>query len=178
MEDKYEDWGESFDDKDSADWEDYLGGPDDDEIERYYENIANTYEDEYYEEPLDYGEEDCEEEETDEKTKNDSASRMEEIVEWLSESKLARKFSSREGFFVPKGPHVRLNDGSIVDLLEWLSDEGIKGGTAVAGYSVVYSKPENEYGEKLSFFKIIIDAPFSPASKGKKGSEFDDDIPF
>ena len=154
-----------------------MGGPDDDEIERYYENIDQTYEEEY-EEPFIYCEEDVEEEETDEETSNESVSRMEEIVEWLSDSKLARKFGNKEGFFVPKGPHVRLKDGSIVDLLDWLFEEGIKGGTAVAGYSVVYSRSGSEYAEKLSFLKIIVDAPFSPISKVEEETEFDDDIPF
>lgn len=172
-----EDWSCSFDDLDGSDWANHMGGPDDDEIERYYENIAQTYEEEY-EEPLSYCEEDFEKEEMDEETNNESASRMEEIVEWLAESKLARKFRNKEGFFVPKGPHVRLKDGSIVDLMDWLFDEGVKGGAAVAGYSVVYSKPGSEYGEKLSFFKIIVDAPFLPISKGEKETEFDDDIPF
>ncbi len=172
-----EDWGQSFDDMDGVDWANYMGGPDDDEIERYYEDIAQTYEEEYHDDPIDY-EEEFEKAEMDEETNNKSVSRMEEIVDWLSESKLARKFRNKEGFFVPKGPHVRLKNGSIVDLLDWLFDEGIKGGVAVAGYSVVYSKPESKYGEKVSFFKIIIDAPFSPVSKANEETKFDDDIPF
>ena len=135
------------------------------------------YEEEY-EEPLNYCEEDFEEEEMDEETNDESVSRMEEIVQWLSESKLAIKFRNKEGFFVPKGPHVRLKDGGIVDLLDWLFNEGVKGGATAAGYSVVYSKPGSEYGEKLSFFKIIVDAPFSPASNVEGEIEFDDDIPF
>ncbi len=48
----YEDWSQSFDDMDAADWENYMGGPDDDEIDRYYENYENldqAYEEEYME---------------------------------------------------------------------------------------------------------------------------------
>jgi len=44
MEDECEDWGKTFDDKDGSDWEDYLGGPDDDEIEGYCQDIVQTYE--------------------------------------------------------------------------------------------------------------------------------------
>lgn len=42
-----EDWGRSFDDMDGGDWANQMGGPDDDEIEWYYENIPQTYEEEY-----------------------------------------------------------------------------------------------------------------------------------
>jgi hypothetical protein len=31
------DWGVAFDDLDAADWEDYLGGPDDDVLEAFYD---------------------------------------------------------------------------------------------------------------------------------------------
>lgn len=37
------DWGNDFDDFDAADWESYLGGPDDDELEWFDDR------------PLDYG---------------------------------------------------------------------------------------------------------------------------
>jgi len=39
--DAFEDWGQTFDDMDSADWNDYLGGPDDDQIEEHYESMIN-----------------------------------------------------------------------------------------------------------------------------------------
>lgn len=168
-----EDWARSFDDMDGADWADYMGGPDDDEIESYYEGQ------EEFEGPLDHVEENFGEEDTSEEANHWSVSRMKEIVEWLADSKLARKFRNREGFFVPKGPCVRLKDGSVVDLLNWLFEEGIKGGVAIAGYSVVYSKPNSGYGEKLSFFTTIVEAPFEPPSKAIQEMDFeDDDIPF
>ena len=102
---------------------------------------------------------------------------MYEIVEWVAESKLAIKFKSKQGFFIPKGPHVRLQDGSIIDLLSWLFNEGIKGGVSVAGYSIVYTPPDSKYGEKLSFFTIIVDAPFMSISKNDNEHGYDD-IPF
>jgi hypothetical protein len=173
-----EDWGQSFDDMDGVDWANHMGGPDDDEIERYYDNVVHTYEEEHYSDPLGYDEEGYEEQEMDEEESEYSISRMEEVVEWLSVSKLAKKFRSKEGFFVPKGPHVRLTDGNVIDLIEWLFKEGIKGGVAVGGYSVVYSKSGSEYGEKLSFFKIVVDAPFSLLSKEDEVTALDDEIPF
>jgi len=163
MNDEYEDWGESFDDKESSDWEDYLGGPDDEEIEsRFEREMESTREKNSERESERYDEENFEIEVSDEEIENEQASRMEEIVEWLSGSKLASKLIAKDGFFVSKGPYVRLKGGNTVDLIEWLLNEGIKGGVAVAGYSVVSSKLESGYGERLSFFRIIIDAPFSP----------------
>ena len=176
--DRYEDWGCSFDDQGPEFWEDYYGGPDDSVIESYYESYVQNYEEEYYEEPLEHEEENFVRQTMDEEESEGTVSRTKEIVKWLSESKLARRFRNREGFFVPKGPHVRLKDGSIVDLIEWLLEEGIKGGAAVAGYSIIYSKPGSEYGEKLSFFKIIVDAPFLSLSKENEETGLDDDIPF
>ena len=171
------DWGQSFDDMDGVDWADHMGGPDDDEIEKHYENIAQQYEDEEYEEQIDFRDEYFEEEETDEETRNEHVSRIEEIIEWLAGSKLARRFRSREDFFVLKGPHVRLKDGSVIDLLDWLFEEGLKGGYDISGYRIIYSKYGSEYGEKLSFFKIF-DAPFEPLSKANKVARFEyDDIP-
>jgi len=173
-----EDWECSLDDQGPEYWEDYLGGPDESAIESYYENLAQDYEDEHHDDPLECDEDESEGQEMEEEENQKPISRKQEIVNWLCESKLARKFRNREGFFVPRGPHVRLKDGSVVDLLDWLFDEGIKGGMAVAGYSVAHSKPGSEYGEKLSFFKIVVDAPFLPRSGSNKETEFDDDIPF
>jgi hypothetical protein len=82
---------------------------------------------------------------------------------WLENSELARRFKNSNGFFVPKGSHVHLMDDSIVDLLNWLDAEGIKGGKTISNYSIVYTAPDGRDGEKLSFHKIIIvEAPFSP----------------
>ncbi len=174
-----EDWGESFDDRDGSDWADHMGGPDDDEIERRYEDMCQAYDEEYEEAASNFLAEDFEENDMDEDAENGPASRIEEIVEWLSDSKLARKFQNKEGFYVLKGPNVRFKDGSVIDLIDWLLEEEIKGGTSVAGYSIVYSQPGSEYGEKLSFFKIIVDAPFEPPSRlNQEDNSGDDDIPF
>ena len=173
-----EDWGDLFDDQDSEYWENYLSGPDDDQLESYYESFDESYGEEDYDEPVGDPEEEWGDDDMDEEEGEKDASRKEEIVEWLSCSELARPFRSGDGFFIPKGPHVRLKDGSVLDLIDWLFHEGIKGGVAVAGYSVVYSKPGSKYGEKLSFLKIVIDAPFSPKNESVDIRDLEDDIPF
>lgn len=54
---EYEDWSESLDDNESSYWEDFLGGPDDDQIVAYNERAA-VYDDEGYDEsPLELVEE-------------------------------------------------------------------------------------------------------------------------
>lgn len=174
----YEDWGCSLDDKGAEFWDEYLGGPDDEDLERYYEDLAQD------QALYSFGEDDDENQSDNEVgamsyvDQEAPASRLEEIVQWLSKSSLARKFKEREGFFVRKGSHVRLKDGNVVDLLEWLFDEGLKGGIAVSDYSIVYSSPESPYGEKLSFFKVVVDAPFSRRKLQPNNGVFDDDIPF
>lgn len=151
-----EDWSQSLDDMDSGDWEKHLGGPDEDTIEKFYEKKSEETE------PGDF-----EMEKTDfevfEEYYDNGSSRQKEIIAWLENSILARRFTNSNSFFVPRGSHVHLMDGSIVDLLDWLDAEGIKGGRTIANYSIVYTAPDGRDGEKLSFYKIIIiEAPFSP----------------
>ena len=106
-------------------------------------------------------------------------SRTEEIVEWLAESKLANEFRNGEmGFFVSKGPQVRLKDGAVLDLLEWLFTEGVEDSKVISGYSISYSGSDSAHGEKLSFSKVTVDAPFSLSQNGEEGDDLDDDIPF
>lgn len=108
-----------------------------------------------------------------------SDSRAGEIIEWLSQSELAHEFKKGEGFLVGKGPLVRLTDGTTMDLFDWLSEEGLAGGSTVAGYSVAYSGPDSEYGEKLSFFKVeAVDVPFSRRSSEVAPALDDEEIPF
>ena len=169
-----EDWSESLDDMEPGDWEDHFGGPDDKEFElmdkyQEYENIeVDSFELDRVNKPyannIDSGQK-----------SNQNVTREEEIINWLISSKLSINFKNNKGFFVPKGPHVRLANGSVVDLLEWLVEEGIKGGKAISGYSIAYTEPGGKYGEKLSFFKIVLDTPFSPKSSNLKGSSKNDE---
>ena len=41
----------------------------------------------------------------------------------------------------------------------------------VAKYSMRYSPPSNRFGEKLSFFEITLEAPFSRASAAPKPND-------
>ena len=176
-----EDCTENFDDLDGEFWENYMGGPDDYELEAYQEQmeahvIDSMYEEEYEDDfpsrdESHYGGPDDEGDETDELIRRD------EIVDWLSESVVAIKFPNSVGFLVYRGSHLRMENGCVVDLLDWLYEEGIKDGAVVAEYSVVYSAPESEFGEKMSFSRIIIDAPFVPLSAAQEESD-SDDIPF
>jgi hypothetical protein len=151
-----EDWGDCFDDLDAGFWADFFGGPDDSEIERTYEFAAIADSD------LDYDQFECDEDDDaedpiDHASSNSRAgqsarSRLAEIVKRLARSAYAREFRRGGGFFVPRGPVVRLTDGRRVDLFEWLRSVGIDGGKIIAGYRVVYTPPGGRYPEKLSFF--------------------------
>lgn len=124
-----------------------------------------------------YGAGGWEGDESDEENAFDVA-RQTAIIEWLSSSRLAKNFKTREGFFVAKGSQVKLKDGITRDLFEWLTLEGIEGQMVIGSFSVAYSEPNSKYGERLSFFKDVIEAPFEPLSN-KPGFEIDDDdIPF
>ena len=106
----------------------------------------------------------------------DTLIRRAKIVDWLSESEMAIKFQNSNGFLVYRGPLLRMKNGRIVDLLDWLYEEGIKNGAVVAEYNVVYSAPESAFGEKLSFYKNIIDAPFVPLSALLEEMDYDNSI--
>lgn len=169
----HEHYGADFsgDDADGEYWETFMGGPDDDELARYEESVSihesedPTPDDSAVEGGSLRGSVAV----SDKKTNNEKL-RSQEIIEWLSRSQLARKFKLRDGFFVPKGPQVRLTDGAIVDAVEWLLGEGIRGGIAICGYSIVHTTPESKYGERLSFFRVVIDAPFPRTSENASGT--------
>ncbi len=154
-----EDWGDSKDDWEPSDWEDYLGGPNDDILEmRNQDNDIFDYGDKLRDAKIEQFTANVKQVD---KSHEKVAARKEEIVRWLESSQLAIRFRNGKGFFVPKGPHVRLNDNHVVDLFEWLNQEGIEGGKAISGYRIAYTEPESKYGEKLSFFKVVVDTPFS-----------------
>lgn len=117
----------------------------------------------------------------DEKERAMNDERQAAIVNWFAKSKLAHQLRTleegKEGFFVLKGTRARLQDGSIVEVLDWLRREGIIGGKSIDGYSVLYTPPEGQFKEKLTFFRAVYDAPFSPCPEPST-DDFDDDIPF
>ena len=102
------------------------------------------------------------------------------IIDWLCSSILAKKIKSREGFFVTKGPQVCLRDGEPRDLFEWLFSEGIEDKCMIGSFSVYYTKPGGHCGERFSFFKDVIKAPFDtlPDKSNPDPSFYDEDIPF
>lgn len=171
----------NLDDFDSAYWEDYLGGPDDSEFEKYYEDLTEILEVDYCDESKACEATDWQQEMGDE-AEMEVGSRIEQIIYWLSESKLAIKIRDREGFCVLRGPVVRLNDGIMIDLFEWLSEEGITGGSAIAGYTIIHPHPKRGHRERLVFFRVVVDAPFSRLLRKDQVQEHlqehDDDIPF
>lgn len=84
----------------------------------------------------------------------DSATdRQKEIVSWLANSKYAIRLKSGNGFYVLKGSIVRRKNGDKVEILNWLSSEGVIQGKLIAGYDITYTQPGSEYAEKLSFFE-------------------------
>ena len=89
--------------------------------------------------------------------------RSTEILRWLSASSLALPLRHGRGFFVLRGPQVRLADGTILDALDWLRAEGIWVGATLDGYGVAYTPPGGEYAEKLTFFVVqtVYDVPFA-----------------
>ncbi|SEQ47691.1 hypothetical protein SAMN05421693_1356 [Ectothiorhodospira magna] len=95
--------------------------------------------------------------------------RMEDIVNWLSsQSRSIHPLRTGDGFFVARGFCGRLPDGSIVDLLEWLLDEGFTQGKIVGEYRISYTPPGGPYREKITFFHCVEALPFAPITASKK----------
>jgi hypothetical protein len=202
-EESTEDWGFTLDDQGTGFWEDYLGGPDDKDIERLYE----TY---HYNDELKLQSEDDSDDEAmyseiekdylfgDIETTDmqENLSRQEEIVNWLSKSILAAKLKSlrhNSGFCVLKGPLVRLKDGSLIEIIEWLRQEDIYEADSIGDYCVFRFRSESGHRERLFFIKMIVEVPFFPKKSNneqpqvndtniiKKDApdvDFEDDIPF
>ncbi|TLD42801.1 MAG: hypothetical protein JETT_0935 [Candidatus Jettenia ecosi] len=144
------------------DWEDHFGGTDEDIMEKDYERLVK---DSYQEnDSIDIKHIPYNVEEDNHNT-NEAESPMSiqrKIVSWISKSKLAKVFTFRDGkgFFVTKGSSVQLKDGTVIEVIEWLFKNGICGGQTINNYNIVYTKPGGKYVEKLTFFRIIVNAPF------------------
>ncbi len=69
----------------------------------------------------------------------------------------------KEGFFIPKGQKVGLENGIVLEALDWLMKEGIKGGRSIGRYNIVYNGPDSPFGERLTFFdnNTVVKVPFS-----------------
>ncbi|RMG35169.1 MAG: hypothetical protein D6720_07795 [Gammaproteobacteria bacterium] len=91
---------------------------------------------------------------------DDPRGRQHEILAWLQTSELARSFRSRDGFYIPGGSTVVLLNGRELDAILWLLSEGFVSGVRIEGFEVAYSGPESPWGERLSFFRYRVEAPF------------------
>lgn len=89
--------------------------------------------------------------------------RQTEILRWVVTSSLAIPLRHGRGFFVLRGPRVRLADGTLLEALDWLQAEGFVAGLTLDGYTLAYTPPGGEYAEKLTFFAApsVLDVPFS-----------------
>lgn len=155
------DWSESFDDMGPGDWEQYMGGPDDD----YFDPPLPPDEPEYGDyEVMAYGSEPVH---SASRAGEDASAEsgpmggtLSDVVAWLTDSSLARPLRSGDGFYVVRGPLVRLRDGREVEVLEWLAALGAVPGARVGDYDLVYTPPGGPYREKLTFFRRVWPAPF------------------
>ena len=85
-----------------------------------------------------------------------STNRQKDILEWLEDSKHGRRFKVGGGFYIIRGLSIKLRDGEILDILDWLIGEGFSSITQVMNYDISYTAPNSEYSEKISFFDRII----------------------
>jgi hypothetical protein len=156
------DWSASQDDMEADDWERHFDGPTDRELEEIYEREECNKEE--YDEFLKwYDPEICYSQIANENY--EGKVRQQKIIQWLADSRCARKFKNGYGFFVPAGPYIRFENGTSIELLDWLRKQGIRGKQTIGNYSIAYTPPESKYGEKLSFFKKVIDFPGQPKPK-------------
>lgn len=174
------DLGDDLDDRDSLYWEEHLGGPDDVDIEaREVEYVFGGL-DESFEFEGNSVNNDSDETESHE-LESGNRERNDQILDWLGSSNLVHPFSNGQGFLVPRGPHVKLEDGSVADLIDWLVAQGFGSGCHVAGFSVVRTRNGTGFEEGLSFSKTVVDSPFMTEYHlhGRiNETPFEDDIPF
>lgn len=184
-----EEWSDCFADRDAYDWEQYLGGPSDEEIEQQYRQQfeAAALEDGDHDDHWwgEHGHSDRSDPLTEPVAQPQQAmaqttqySRQAQIVTWLSTSVISRALRTGQGFYVERGMSVQLEDGNIYDALDWLFDEGISEGTRLAGYRVCYTPPGGPWREKLTFFLDCAIAPFLPRGCQVAEVEMDSDVPF
>jgi hypothetical protein len=167
MRDK-DDWGESMDDMDASDWESNFDGPTDRQLEKMYEQ--EEYEKEKYDELIKWADQ-ADQEICYRQIVNEDFEgkiRQMKIVEWLAGSKFAIRFKKGSGFFIPKGVYISFENGTSTDLFDWLKENDIWGGKIIENYSIAYTPPESIYGEKLSFFKRVIEFPFTPKPESEE----------
>jgi hypothetical protein len=98
-----------------------------------------------------------------EEMEDESQTRQERIVGWLSDTpNVAVPMKSGSGFFINRGTIIRLKNGQEAEALAWLEKEGIHDGMIVSEHIVKHTPPGGEFTEKLSFFPApeVTEAPF------------------
>ncbi len=177
------DWGEQFDDLDAEYRDDYLGGPDDDHFEPQFDAAEDEV---CFEEEPDFSTfDDVDPDEPGVHSRDgdpeivtpaphqrpipesgSAEDRKTAIIHWLAGSTVSRALRTGDGFFVSRGMHGRRIDGSVVEILDWLREEGIVAGVAVGGYRLSYTPPGGPYREKLTFFRVVERTPFAGRGHG------------
>ncbi len=85
-----------------------------------------------------------------------------EIFQWLAKSSLAEKRrGAPNSFLVQKGGLVKLRDGTVVEVIDWLTQEGITEGLLIGEHIVSHKLRTEKEDEVLIFLKKrSIEAPF------------------
>jgi len=182
-----EDWGDSVDDMDGSDWGDLMSGPDDDE--QSFEYSEGMFSDAWDMECMDVddptvsvtGQSDTTNglQDTLEGMPGNSM-RHSAIIKWLENPEVSLRHPLRAGFFIDCNYMVRLQDGTIENILDWLDSEGIEDGAELENY--VVELKDDDQGFRLCFYRIL-DAPFQPLYEDKSDPPIDDfddfdDVPF
>lgn len=149
--DRGPDWSDGFDDLDPEYWENLFAGYDYDQ-EEY--SAYNSLEEAEWEEmcesspPSDmgsYGDYTASSPED-----NSTTPRRLEILHWLKQSTLIRKFKNNKGFAVANR-NVRRKDGTVVSLTQWLTEEGFVHGSYIGEYNIKFEDSHAQYGERIFF---------------------------
>lgn len=78
-----------------------------------------------------------------------------DIVNWLSNSKHIKPFRNGKGFYIAKGIKIKLKNGNIIDIIDWLIEEGLTKHRSIGEYNIKHDPP-GDFQEKINFFKINI----------------------
>ena len=107
-------------------------------------------------------------------------SRQAEIMDWLVQSRSTRELRSGDGFYITRGSFGRTPEGTIIDLIDWLQEEGFTTGRIIGEYRIAYTPPGGPYLEKLTFFCCVEEIPFSRITPDSVDANepIDDAIPF
>ena len=83
---------------------------------------------------------------------DNSGNRQILIFEWLKTSKYICPLKENKGFHIYGGQIVRLKSGERIDLLDWLKREGFHTLKRIYNHSISYTRPNEKYQEKITFF--------------------------